>query len=52
MFKCLTVQRGYSNSNDCGPDWGCSPEVSSCGPDYGEDCMPDCGPEDGSDDPY
>ena len=51
MFKleCLTgkksvrIQRAF-----------CMPDEESCNPDYGIDCSPDgeCGPEDGSEDPY
>lgn len=52
-YQCLTT--GLNDiETDCWPaDYDtCSPETDMCGPDYDTDCMPECGPEDGSDDPY
>lgn len=57
-----TLTQSFSRSDDwactpnngCRPDTPCKPEYALCGPDYGVDCMPDCDPDDGSDDcdPY
>ncbi len=29
----------------CNPDELCDPDVNDCGPDWGEDCIPDCHPQ-------
>lgn len=50
--KLLTIT---NNSKIClrnDTDDACRPEVAMCGPDYGVDCMPECDPAEGADDPY
>lgn len=53
-FTCLTHHAKGSREDQCWPeDYDtCSPETDMCGPDYGSNCMPDCDPEEGADDPY
>ena len=53
MFECLTTRSATARKYNCGPsDVGacrpdaCNPDVDSCGPDYGVDCMPECDPAD------
>lgn len=46
-LECLTKKDTSVRYEYCSPDWhigSCSP-ADQCGPDYGEDCMPDCGPD-------
>ena len=30
---------------ECRPEGACSPDVNNCGPDYNENCIPECHPE-------